>query len=153
VDARGANIQKARKAITDAKWERNERNRTFDDYCTIIQKANNELNRYKANVEPASQVLHFLKGIRADGRVKPDLLSIKTTIISNENLNKYLEKTITAFMDTMRQLSNTSSDRDQRQISATGGQWGGRYNNYGGQQYQAGGQQYDNNQNRYQNRG
>jgi hypothetical protein len=44
VDARGANIQKARKQIEEAKWVSNQQNRTFDDYCTNIQKANNELN-------------------------------------------------------------------------------------------------------------
>jgi hypothetical protein len=127
IDARGAYIQKARKAIEEAKWEKNERNKTFDNYCTKIQKANNELNRYKANVEPASQLLTFLKGLRADGRVNPHLLSVKTTIMTNDVLKENLEKAITAFKDTMRQLMNTSSNRDQRQISAAHEQYGGQH--------------------------
>jgi hypothetical protein len=155
VDARGANIQKARKQIEEAKWVSNQPNHTFDDYCTKIEKANNELNRYGANVEPESQVLAFLKGIRADGRVNPHLLSIKTTIISNDVLRNNLERAITTFKDTMRQLSNTSSDREQRQISATnqqGGQ-GGRYNNRGGAgRYHQGGYQQSGHYN-YQGRG
>jgi hypothetical protein len=137
VDARGANIQKARKQIEEAKWISNQPNRTFDDYCTKIQKANNELHRNGDNVEPESQVLAFLKGIRADGRVNPHLLSIKTTIISNNVLKGNLEKAITAFKDTMRQLSSTSSDREKRQISAPNNQ-GGRYNNQAAGQYRQG---------------
>jgi hypothetical protein len=153
VDARGANIQKARKQLEEGKWVSNQPNCTFDDYRTKIQKANNELNRYGANVEPESQVLAFLKGIRVDGRVNPHLLSIKTTIISNDVLKNNLEKAITAFKDTMRQLSNTSLDREQRQISAMNNQQGGRYNNRGGAgRYQQRGYQQGGQQN-YQGRG
>jgi hypothetical protein len=59
-------------------------------------------------------------------------LSIKTTIISNDVLKSNLERAITSFKDTMRQLSNTSSDSEQRQISATHNHQAGRYNNRGG---------------------
>jgi hypothetical protein len=51
-DARGANIQKARQDIEDAKWVSNNPRvpgGMFDNYCNEIRKANNELNRYNAN--------------------------------------------------------------------------------------------------------
>jgi hypothetical protein len=74
VNTRGANIKKARKQIEEAKWISNQPSRTFDNYFTRIQKENNKLNRYGANVEPESQVIQFLKGIRVGGGVNPHLL-------------------------------------------------------------------------------
>jgi hypothetical protein len=69
-DAKSANIQKAREMISTAHWTGNSMNFTFDDYCNRHVKANNELDRYNANVDGESQVNLFLKGIRTDARQK-----------------------------------------------------------------------------------
>jgi hypothetical protein len=130
------------RSIEDAKWVYNSGRQggTFDDYCNKIQKANNELDRYNANVDGRTQVLNFLKGIRADGRVNPHLLSIKTTVLTSPDTMENLDKAIIMFKDTMRSITGSSSDREQRQISAAqhgnfyGGHQGRQYNNRGGYQ-------------------
>jgi hypothetical protein len=113
-DARHANIQKACFEIADARWERNTRDKTFDLYCNTHTKANNELNRYKANVDGRTQVDNFLKGIRADSRVNPHFLSIKAIIVNDPITNSDLVKAVQVFKDTMRLLMGTSSEREQR---------------------------------------
>jgi hypothetical protein len=45
IDARNMNIQRARLEISEAKWERNTRERTFDLHCNTHTKANNKLTR------------------------------------------------------------------------------------------------------------
>jgi hypothetical protein len=81
-DARNANIQKARETIIQAHWTRNTQNFTFDDYCNRHIKANNELDRYGANVDGESQENAFLKGIRSDARLNPQILAIKTIVLN-----------------------------------------------------------------------
>jgi hypothetical protein len=127
-DACGANTQKARQDIKEAKWVLNKHNRiALDNYCNTIQKANNELNRYNANVDVRTQVLDFLKGIRADRRVNPHLLSIKTTVLTSPKTMADLYKAVIMFKDTMRSTIGSSSDREQRQVSAA---HHGNYSNY-----------------------
>jgi hypothetical protein len=118
-DARNANIQKARQQIMSAHWVRNSQNFNFDDYCNKHIKANNELDRYNANVDGESQVNSFLNGIRADHRTNPQLLSIKAIIINNADTRRDLRRAIISFKDTMRAMGGTSTDRDQRYIGAT----------------------------------
>jgi hypothetical protein len=133
IDARGANIQKARQDIEDARWVSNNPRvpgGMFDDFCNKIQKANNELHRYNANVDGRTQVLDFLKGIRDDGRVNPHLLAIKTTVLTSPETMADLDKAVIMFKDTMWWIMSSSSDREQRQISAAQhGGYQGRYNN------------------------
>jgi hypothetical protein len=91
---------------------------TFDMYCNTHTKANNELDRYQANVDPEPQVANFIKGVRADARINPHLLPIKAIMIANPESKRDLLKAVTLFKDMMRQLMGTSSDREQRQVSA-----------------------------------
>ena len=49
-DARNSNIQRARNTILKSSWSHNSHTYTFDDYCNKHIKANNELDRYVANV-------------------------------------------------------------------------------------------------------
>jgi hypothetical protein len=125
-DARNANIQKARETIAQAHWTRNTQNFTFDDYCNKHVKSNNELDRYNANVDGESQVNAFLKGIRADARLNPQILAIKALVLNGENSKNNLRSAIVTFKDTMRQLMGASNERDSRNIGSIsrGGRFG-----------------------------
>jgi hypothetical protein len=138
-DAHGANIQKARQDIEDAKWVSNQYNHpggTFDDYCNEIQKADNKLNHYNPNVDGRTQVLTSCKGIRTDGRVNPHLLAIETKILTTPETMEDVDKAIIMFKDTMWSITSSSSDREQHQVGAAqGGYYQGWYqNNCGGNQ-------------------
>jgi hypothetical protein len=79
-DAKAANIATAHQDLKDAHWSENKKNWSLDDFCSVVWKANNELNQYNANIDPKSQVTALLQGIRADSRINPQLLAI---IVSN----------------------------------------------------------------------
>jgi Reverse transcriptase (RNA-dependent DNA polymerase) len=129
-DAKSSNIQKAREMINTSHWTRNSQNFTFDDYCNRHIKANNELDRYKSNVDGESQVNAFLKGIRTDHRQNPQLLSIKAIVLTNPDTRSNLSSAIITFKDTMRQIAGTlNHEREHRYVGAiqrNGGRYGGR---------------------------
>jgi hypothetical protein len=110
-DAKGANISKARQNLRKAHWTENKENWSIDDYCSAIWKANTELDRYNANIDPKSQVNMFLQGIKADARVNPQLLAVKAIIVSNDEINGDLFRAINSFKDTMRQVTGMSTGR------------------------------------------
>ena len=118
IDARSANIQKARETIATSHWSRNTHNFTFDDYCNRHVKANNELERYNSNVDGESQVNAFLRGIRADGRLNPHLLPIKAIILNGDTTRNNLGNAIIAFKDTMRQIVGITNERENRYIGS-----------------------------------
>jgi hypothetical protein len=91
----------------------------FDDYCSAVWKANNELNCCNANIDPKSQVTVFLQDIKADARTNPQLLAVKAIIVKNEETNSGLFHAINSFNDTMRQVTGMCTGRlDQGQVGA-----------------------------------
>ena len=152
-DARSANIKKSREIIANAHWVRNTHIYTIDDFCNKHLKANNELDRYNANVDGGSQVDAFLKGIRADARTNPHLLSVKAIIVNNDNTKNNLRNAITSFKDTMRSIGGVSSERENRSVGSVyqgrggrggrGGRNGGRGGGRGGYGGRSGGRGYN----------
>ena len=52
-DARSFTIMKAREIIRTSNWNKDAMNFKFSDYCNKHITANNDLNRYKANINGA----------------------------------------------------------------------------------------------------
>jgi hypothetical protein len=103
-DAHGINIQRAREILINAHWVRNTHNFTFDDYCNKFIKANAELYWYRGNVDPASQVAAFLKGVQTNPCLITELIPIKAIILNWDNTKENLANAIITFKDTMRQM-------------------------------------------------
>ena len=138
-DARNANIQRARQTIRNTHWSRNTHNYTFDDYCNKFIKANNELDRYNANVDGESQVQSWLANIKADAKINPHLLAIKAIIRNDTESKSDLRKAVIKFKDNLRSNAIDNPDyRENRHIGATfnrggrGGRGGGRNDSRGG---------------------
>ena len=117
IDAKGATIQRAREIIRTTHWSRDTQHFKFSDYCTKHISANNDLNRYSANVDGASQVQVFLRGIKADAAINPHLLGIKTTVLMGATTKNDIYKAVTMFKDTMRTLG-IDFNNDSRRISS-----------------------------------
>ena len=101
IDAKGATIQQMRDTIRTAHWSRDTQHFKFGDYCTKNISANNDLNRYSANVDGASQVQAFLRAIKADAATNPHSLGIKTTVLTGPTTKDDIYKAVTTFKDTM----------------------------------------------------
>ena len=143
VDARSTIIGNAREAIRTAHWSRDTQNFNLDDYCNKHICANNDLNRYQSNVDGASQVNQFLRGIKADANINSHLLGLKSSIVLQNDTRDDLNKAIISFKQAVKVLGHsTKQGNDRRQIGAQtrgrgygrgqGGRPGGRYGNYRG---------------------
>eukprot|EP00934_Nitzschia_sp_Nitz4_P002319 Nitzschia sp. Nitz4//scaffold471_size5685//193//5616//NITZ4_009210-RA/size5685-processed-gene-0.1-mRNA-1//1//CDS//3329552692//2319//frame0 len=125
-DAIAARVQKARNDIMTSHYTQDTVNFSFQDYCTRILRANNELDRYNANVDGRSQVTDFLKGIKTDNRTSPIITSIKTNIASDSTLSGDLRKAIEKFKETMTKLGiNPSNTKNARRVGASSRNPGG----------------------------
>lgn len=130
-DARNSNIQRARAIIMKAVWSRNTPNYTFDDYCNKHIRENNELNRYKANVDGVSQVQFFLNGIKPPERGTA-IPAMKVLIGQQPHTKGDLLQAIIAFKDSLRSNPQvTEYTKDNRSIGSTYRN-GGRGNGYSG---------------------
>eukprot|EP00934_Nitzschia_sp_Nitz4_P001469 Nitzschia sp. Nitz4//scaffold498_size9664//494//4337//NITZ4_009088-RA/size9664-snap-gene-0.10-mRNA-1//-1//CDS//3329553087//1469//frame0 len=146
-DAIAARVQKARNDISSAHFSQDSVNFSFQDYCTRILRANNELDRYNANVDGRSQVTDFLKGIKIAQTTSPIFASIKTNIASDPNLSADLRKAIERFKETMTKLGlNPGGSKVARKAGGTyrhnpgrGGRGRGRGHRGGGRYYGGGG--------------
>ena len=81
IDAQNATILKARNTIANTSWIKDTANFRFENYCNKIKSANRNLDRLHANMDGRSQVISFLKGIKADNNINPHLMAFKTQIL------------------------------------------------------------------------
>ena len=123
-DAKQAIIQRARNDIQNAHFTRETVNFKFNDYCVRHLRANSRLDRYQANIDPTSQVTAFLKGIKSDNRVNPELMSVKTTVATHPTASKDIRLAVELFKSTMIQVGINLSQRERSHIGATERQGG-----------------------------
>lgn len=140
-DAKQMVINRARSTLNNAHYTRDSPNFSFSDYCTKIIRANNDLNRHKANVDPVSQVTSFLRGIKADASRNPQLMAIKTSVALHPECKSDLRKAIETFKQLMLQVGmpTDGSGTNRRHVGGqnSGGRGGGRGRNRG--QHRGGG--------------
>ena len=74
---------RARETIRIANWPKDGNNFKLADYCNKHMTANNDLNRYGANIDGEGQVNAFMLGIKSDATISPQLLPIKAVILMN----------------------------------------------------------------------
>ena len=120
-DAISTIVLRVRNAIRDSHFTQNTNNFTFQDYCTKHIKSNNELDRYNANVDGASQVTAFLRGIRADERNNAALLPIKAIITTSPDTSEDVRKAVEKFKDVMIR-TGLSVDKPSKQTRRAGAQ-------------------------------
>ena len=136
-DARNANIQETRTALEALRYEKDSHNFTFDDYCTKTITYNNDLTRYRANVDGRSQVSKFLQGI-----TRSNLQSIKISITRDSRCKDSLLQAVSEFKDVYQTLvksGNVHQTRAERRVASQtrdqngrSGRGGGGHGGHGG---------------------
>ena len=117
-DAKSATIMRARETIRIANWSKDGNNFKFADYCNKHMTANNDLNRYGANIDGEGQVNAFLLGIKLDATINPQLLPIKAAILMNTTCKDNIGKAVITFKDTEKKIGIVMSGGNSRSIGA-----------------------------------
>ena len=113
---------KNRHSVSDKKsYSRQMINFKFNDYCIRHLRANNQLDCYDANIDPTSQVTAFLKGIKADQRNNPGLMSVKTIVATHPTASNNIWKAVELFKETMIAVGIDLTQRERQHIGLTQG--------------------------------
>ena len=119
IGTKGTTIRREREITQSAHWTRDTQNFKFAHYWTKRISVNNDLNKYDTNVDGASQVQAFLRGIKADAATNPHSLGIKTTILTDANTKDNIYGVVVTFKDTVRNLGVMSTASKSMRISAS----------------------------------
>ena len=109
---------RAREVISMSNWIKDGTNFKFANYCNKHITANNDLNRYKANIDGTGQANAFLMGIKTDGSLNPQLMPIKSAILMNPLCRDNISKAVIEFKDTIKNMGIIMSSGNTRTVGS-----------------------------------